>query len=125
MGESAMKVERTVVLPAPPDDVWEAVAEPERLASWFGGHVELEGRPGGRVVLRDDDGERWGTVESFEPGRLLVLRLWERSTRLSGTRVAFSLDPDDGGTRLTVVESSFGAHGEWAVGTDSLVLSRG
>jgi uncharacterized protein YndB with AHSA1/START domain len=120
-----MKVERTIVLPAPPADVWEAVAEPERLASWFGGHVELEGRPGGRVVLSDEDGERWGTVESFEPQRRLVLRLWERATRLSGTRVAFSLDPDDEGTRLTVVESSIGAPGEWSVDASPVGVGRG
>ena len=120
-----MRVERTVVLPAPPAEVWEAVAEPERLASWFGGHVELEARPGGRVVLTDDDGERWGTVESFEPGRLLVLRLWERSPRLAGTRVAFSLDPDNGGTRLTVFESAIGAPGEWAVGAHGVAVGRG
>ena len=120
-----MKVERSVLLPAPPDDVWEAVAEPERLASWFGGHVELDARPGGRVVLVDEAGERWGTVESFEPGRLLVLRLWERSTRLSGTRVAFSLDPAADGTRLTVVESSIGAPGESMVGAHGLAVARG
>ena len=120
-----MRVERSVVLPAPREDVWRALTEPDRLASWFGGHVELEGRPGGRVVLSDDDGERWGTVESFEPGRLLVLRLWERSARLTGTRVAFSLDPTDGGTRLTVVESPIGAPGEWAVGAHAVVVGRG
>lgn len=120
-----MRVERTIVLPAPPDDVWEAVAEADRLASWFGGTVELDARPGGRVVMTDEDGERWGTVESWEPGRLLVLRLWERSPRLAGTRVAFSLDPADEGTRLTVVESSIGAPGERGLGAEAVVLARG
>jgi uncharacterized protein YndB with AHSA1/START domain len=120
-----MKVERTVVLPAPADDVWAAVAEPDRLASWFGGRVELEGRAGGRVLLADDDGERWGTVESFEPGRLLVLRLWARASELSGTRLAFFLDPDGDGTRLTVVESSIGAPGDGPVGVGAVAVGRG
>ena len=100
-----MRVTRSIVLPASPDEVWPALADEERLAGWLGGRVELEGRPGGRVVLNDDDGLRWGTVERFEPGHALALRLWERSEGLSGTRVEFILEDDEAGTRLTVVES--------------------
>ncbi|MGH9278539.1 MAG: SRPBCC family protein [Acidimicrobiales bacterium] len=100
-----MKVERSIELPAPPGEVWLALVEPDRLASWFGGHVELDARPGGRVVVADEDGERWGTVESFEPGQRLVLRLWQRGESLTGSRLAFVLEGDGDGTRLTVVES--------------------
>ena len=100
-----MRVERKVLLPAPPDDVWPALADAERLAGWLGGRVELDARAGGRVVVADDDGERWGTVEQLQPGRVLVLRLWERSAGLSGTRLEFVLDAVEEGTLLTVVES--------------------
>lgn len=100
-----MRVERSIVLPAPPDDVWRAVAEPDRLASWFGGDVELDARPGGRVVVADEDGDRWGTVEAIQPGHRLVLRLWQQATSLTGTRLEFILDGDETGTRLTVVET--------------------
>ena len=109
-----MRVTRTVVLPAAPDDVWPALAEPDRLAGWLGGRVELEARAGGRVVVDDEDGERWGTVEAFEPGRILVLRLWQRSPGLSGTRVEFALDAVEEGTRLTVVESRIESARGWA-----------
>ena len=104
-----MRVERTVVLPAPPDDVWPALAEAERLAAWLGGRVELDARAGGRVVVADEEGERWGTVEDIEPGRTLVLRLWDRSLARSGTRLEFILDDVEEGTRLTVVESRIGS----------------
>jgi uncharacterized protein YndB with AHSA1/START domain len=108
-----MRVTRSVVLPAPPEEVWPALAEPERLAGWLGAEVEMEGHAGGRVVLADGDGLRWGTVERFEPGRALALRLWERSPGLSGTRVEFSLDDVEEGTRLTVVETVLASPGGW------------
>ena len=123
-----MRVERSVVLAAPPEDVWGAIAEPDRLASWLGGRVELEARSGGRVMLSDEDGERWGTVESFEPGRLLVLRLWKQSSGLSGlsgTRLEFSLADEEEGTRLTVVESPIGPGGGWTTGRRQVTVSRG
>ena len=100
-----MRIERTIVLPATPDEVWPALTEPSRLARWLDADVEIDSRQGGRVVVVDEDGERWGTVEWFEPGRMLVLRLWEKADRLSGSRVEFTLDEVDDGTRLTVVES--------------------
>ncbi|HEX2048717.1 MAG TPA: SRPBCC domain-containing protein [Acidimicrobiales bacterium] len=112
---------RSVVLPAPPDEVWPALADPERLAAWLGGEVELEGRAGGRVVLADDDGLRWGTVELFQPCRVLALRLWERSAGLSGTRIEFTLDGVEEGTRLTVVETVLASPG----GSDGLPVPAG
>ncbi len=120
-----MKVERSVVLAAPADDVWDAIVEPGRLAAWFGGRVELEARAGGRVLLADDRGERWGTVESLEPGRHLVLRLWERSHGLTGTRVEFFLDQAEGGTRLTVVESQIESGGGWSATRLPATVGRG
>src|SRR3954452_21270291 len=53
----AMQVEREIVFPAPPDEVWEALTEPERLEEWFANDVELDVRPGGEGVFRWDDGE--------------------------------------------------------------------
>jgi uncharacterized protein YndB with AHSA1/START domain len=82
------QVERRVRLPAPPEEVWAEVADPGRLSAWFGAHVELDLRPGGRASFRWPDGtERGGVIEEVEPGKLLAFR-WVPFERLSdGTPV--------------------------------------
>jgi len=120
-----MRIERTVVLPASPEEVWPALTESGRLASWLDAEVELDGRLGGRVVVVDEGGERWGTVEWFEPGRMLVLRLWEKADRLCGSRLEFTLDGVEDGTRLTVVESRIDAGREWGGRREPVGISRG
>jgi uncharacterized protein YndB with AHSA1/START domain len=102
--------ERIISLEATPAEVWAALTEHEQLGAWFGGDLTLEPRPGGRVSLLGDDGERrHGTVEAIDPGRRLVFRWWEPglATTASGTRVDLELvEVPDGGTRLTVREDT-------------------
>ena len=59
---------------APPDDVWTAITEPERLARWYG-EVEGELREGGDFSLYiEADGWRGsGHVDACEPRRRLVV----------------------------------------------------
>ena len=52
-----MEVERELVLDAPPDEVWDALTEPSRLAEWFANDVELDLRPGGGASFRWGNGE--------------------------------------------------------------------
>jgi uncharacterized protein YndB with AHSA1/START domain len=69
-----VEVTREIVFPVPPDEVWEALTEPEQLEEWFANDVELDLRPGGDGVFRWDDGEeRRATVVVAEPGERLVL----------------------------------------------------
>src|SRR3954453_5611314 len=70
----AVQIEREIVLPASPTEVWEALTEPERLEEWFATEVELDPRPGGEGVFRWGDGEeRRALVREAEPGERLVL----------------------------------------------------
>ena len=70
-----MEVVREIVFPASPEEVWEALTEPERLEEWFANEVELDPTPGGRGVFRWDNGEtREAVVESVEEGERIVLR---------------------------------------------------
>jgi uncharacterized protein YndB with AHSA1/START domain len=102
-------IRREIVLPAPREEVWEALTEPERLADWFANDVDLDLRPGGGASFRWSNGEqRTATVTEVEPERRLAFA-WDDEGE-----VAFTLDDDAEGTRLTVVETS----PEWTAALD-------
>ncbi|ADB31335.1 Activator of Hsp90 ATPase 1 family protein [Kribbella flavida DSM 17836] len=106
-------VEREVYVDARPDQVWNAVTQPESLARWYAfGGAELDLRPGGQVVLRwDEHGEFRGFVEKVEPGRRFAYRYAVEPgvdpVPGNSNLVEFTLTPEGEGTRLTVVESGF------------------
>ena len=96
-----MEVEREIVVPEGPDEVWESLTDPERLEEWFASDVELDARPGGEGFFRWGDGEeRLVVVRELEEYRRLVLD-WD-----DGGSVAIELEPVVDGTRVHVVESS-------------------
>jgi uncharacterized protein YndB with AHSA1/START domain len=107
----ADRIERTLTLQAPIDEVWAALTEPEKISQWFSKSTELDLRPGGRGVLT------WGeivvpiTVEEVEERRRFAYR-WEPSHVQSGgptTLVEFTLEEDGDATVLHLVESGFAA----------------
>jgi uncharacterized protein YndB with AHSA1/START domain len=99
-GERA-KIEREIVVPEEPDEVWESLTDPERLEEWFASDVELDARPGGEGIFRWGDGdERRAVVRELEESERLVLD-WD-----DGGSVAIELEPVVDGTRVHVVESS-------------------
>ena len=104
-----VEVVREVVFDAPPDEVWEALTDPERLEEWFANDVEFDLDRGG--VFRWEDGEvRHAIVEEVEPERRLALRWWDPSAP-EESEVTFTLDETEEGTKLVVTET---ATAEWA-----------
>jgi uncharacterized protein YndB with AHSA1/START domain len=104
-------VERSVRFAAPAAEVWEAITEPAGLSAWVGGEVvSLEVRPGGRGLLRREDGAvRRIVVELVEPGRRLRFRWWpfarpDARASLGSTTVDLTLDEQGATTTLRVVE---------------------
>jgi uncharacterized protein YndB with AHSA1/START domain len=96
-----MEVEREIVVPEAPEEVWEALTEPERLEEWFASEVELDARPGGEGVFRWGDGdERRAVVRELEEAERLVLD-WD-----DGGTVAIELETSEDGTLVRVVETS-------------------
>jgi len=102
MEGGAVQVEREIVFPESPAELWEALTEPERLEEWFASEAELDARPGGAGVFRWGDGEeRHATVREVREEERLVLD-WDDD----GGEVVLELEEVDGGTRLRVVETS-------------------
>ncbi|MGH3001096.1 MAG: SRPBCC family protein [Gaiellaceae bacterium] len=94
-------IRKEIVLPAPRDEVWEALTEAGRLEDWFANHVDLDLRPGGGLSFRWSNGEeRHATVTDVDPERRLAFEWDEEGT------VEFTLADDADGTRLTVVETT-------------------
>jgi uncharacterized protein YndB with AHSA1/START domain len=96
-----MQVEREIVVPESPAEVWQALTESERLEEWFATEAELDPRPGGEGVFRWGDGdERRATVREVEQEERLVLD-WD-----DGGEVVLELEPAEEGTRVRVVETA-------------------
>jgi uncharacterized protein YndB with AHSA1/START domain len=96
-----MQITREIEVPDTPDEVWEALTEPERLEEWFASEVELDARPGGEGVFRWGDGdERHAVVRELEEAERLVLD-WD-----DGGSVAIELETAESGTVVRVVETS-------------------
>jgi uncharacterized protein YndB with AHSA1/START domain len=79
--------------PAPPEDVWAALTEPDRIARWF---MPVSGdlRLGGRYRL---EGNAGGTVESCDPPTAFAVT-WEYDGDV--TWVSVTLTPDGDRTTL-------------------------
>lgn len=115
------RIERSVVINAPRDRVWRALANAEEFGTWFG--VELKGQtfaPGQRARglmsgCGHDDVWFDAIIERIEPQDLFAYRWHPYSidpavdySSEDRTLVTFTLeDVPEKSTRLTVVESGF------------------
>lgn len=115
------RIEKTVDIKAPVERVWRAVTDHEEFGAWFRVRLDgpfVPGRPStGQMTVPGFEHIRWNaTVGRMEPPRLFSFT-WhpyaiDPEVDYSGetpTLVEFRLEPVDGGTRLTIVESGFDA----------------
>lgn len=106
------RIEREILIDAPPDVVWAVVTEPEHVGSWFSDSATIDLRPGGEVILTwEEHGSARGRVEKVEPPQAFSFR-WARPVgaepgERNSTLVEFSLKAEGESTRLRVVESGF------------------
>ena len=102
--DEELRVERETLLPADPDEVWEALTDPDRLSEWLAPEVELEPYEGGEVAVRDGEDERTGTVETVIERERLTFT-WARPGD-EPSRVDLIVEAIPAGTRLVVVETA-------------------
>lgn len=108
------RIEREIVIEAPPERVWAVLTEPEHVGVWFSQSVEGDLRPGAASVLSwEEHGSFTVLVERSDPPRFFSFRWAARSPGAepvagNSTLVEFTLVPEGDGTRLQVVESGFG-----------------
>jgi uncharacterized protein YndB with AHSA1/START domain len=107
------RIEREVVVAAPPERVWEIITLAEHVGKWFGDSAEVDLRPGGTIVLRwEKYGTRYATIEKIVKPRHFSYR-WtpgvadKKPSDDDSTLVEFTLTPHEGQTRLRVVETGF------------------
>jgi uncharacterized protein YndB with AHSA1/START domain len=105
------RIERTVELAHPPAKVWAALTTAEGLGTWFGQAATIDLRPGGAAQM-SWEGEHTANlrIERVEEPTVFgftwnIYGLPDEDPRR--TYVEFTLEPLNGGTRLTVVESGF------------------
>ena len=105
------RIERTVEIAHPPSTVWEALTTADGLAGWFGNKATIDLRPGGSAHMSWTDGFTVDMrMERVEEPTVLgftwqIYGLPKDDPRR--TYVEFTLEPNETGTRLTVVESGF------------------
>ena len=85
-------------LQAPRERVWRALTDPGELAGWLA-PADIDLRVGGRVVLKFEDGDEHGVITELREPEVLAYTWNEGRT---DSLVRFVLEPEDGGTRLTL-----------------------
>ena len=105
------RIERTVRLARPPHEVWPALTTAEGLSAWFGERATIELRPGGAGTMIFPGGMTVHLrVERVEEPSVFAYTwplpdLPDHDPRR--TYVEFTLEPEQAGTVLRVVETGF------------------
>ena len=107
-----MKVVRDITIDATPQDVWEVLMDPARLADWVSIHQKLKNAPEGILTEGDELTQclrlmhknfdvKWKVKQADQPRKAI----WEgRGPVRSKASVTYELEPNDnGGTRFHYV----------------------
>lgn len=121
------KVDITLDLPAPVEEVWRCIAESEGIAKWFAPDATVEPGVGGWITQRWPSGfETREPIITWEPNKRLRT-LWsedpDNATEENSLVLEYLLEPHEGGTRLRLVHSGFGEGEQWDSWYDG--ISRG
>jgi uncharacterized protein YndB with AHSA1/START domain len=109
--EDAIRIE--LRLPVSQKEAWNLLTERRHVAQWWGEHVTLEAKPGGRFVERWSDGGRKvvtsGEVTQYRPPSTFEMT-WADDGWPAATTVAFHLTASGNATRLVLEHSGWHLH---------------
>jgi uncharacterized protein YndB with AHSA1/START domain len=104
MPELPHHLDRTVVIRAKPDTVFQFFTDSERWAKWWGTGSTIDAKPGGKVYIRHPNGiEVLGEVLEVRHRDRIVFTYGYGSGKPippGSSRVTIRLEPDESGTRL-------------------------
>ena len=113
------RIEKNVTLKAPRSRVWRAIADSEQFGEWFRVKLERPFKEGetvrGKILHKGYEHMKFDmAIEKIEPERYFSYR-WHPYpidpkvdySKEPTTLVEFTLEDDNGGTALTIVESGF------------------
>jgi uncharacterized protein YndB with AHSA1/START domain len=105
------RIERTVTIRRPPEEVWPALTTSEGLSAWFGDQATIDLRPGGAATMTFAGGMTVDMrIERVEKPEVFAYT-WQLPDLPADdprrTYVEFTLEPVGGGTLLKVVETGF------------------
>lgn len=99
-------IRRQVSIQTPARTAWNALATGDGLASWLADEARVDGRVGGRIVLKMDDVEERGVVQTFRPTAKFEVTFDTISPGpWKGTSLAVSVARDGNETVVNVVHA--------------------
>jgi len=90
------QIVREVELSAPVDQAWAVLTDPDQLAEWLGGEVDLVLEPGAAGRVTDPDGTvRQVLVTDVVPGERVAWHWWSDDDELSSVELVVEPRDDD------------------------------
>ena len=104
MSNLPYRLDRSVVIQAPRENVFRFLTDPPRWATWWGAGSTIDARPGGALLIRYPDGtEVSGEVLELKPPERMVFTYgFVKGAPIApgGSRVTIRLEPHGLGTQL-------------------------
>jgi uncharacterized protein YndB with AHSA1/START domain len=104
MSQLQHRLDRTVIIHAPPENVFRFLTDTPRWATWWGAGSTIDARPGGGLYIRHPGGaEVRGEVLEVQPPTYMVFTygyVKGEPIPVGASRVTLRLDPHERGTQL-------------------------
>jgi uncharacterized protein YndB with AHSA1/START domain len=110
---SERQVKRSILIDTTPEMAFEAVTKASELREWMCDYAWTVIQPKGTYQVRWESGyQAYGRFIELDPPRRAAFT-WQGTGEPGETIATFTVEPEPGGTRVTVVHSGFGPGTEW------------